>query len=225
MKSLLLLVFISFAVVNIAYARPFRVEQVPNGLKFQCLTCHTSGAGGSLNLFGTEVFSNHLTTRNSSGNVIWSADLATLDSDNDGFSNGIELLDPLGTWKIGQDSPGKNEDVTNPGNASSFPVSVLDYLSKSLNNDVKINLISPNPIKDVINLTFEVIRDDFYQIKIVDVNGREVFKTTKSFYNVGTHYISYNLNQFNNNSTISGNYYLTISSNISSDIKIINISK
>ena len=33
-------------------ARPWRVDQIPNGKKFGCINCHASSSGRSLNFFG-----------------------------------------------------------------------------------------------------------------------------------------------------------------------------
>ena len=45
----------------------------------------------------------------------WEAELAALDSDGDGRTNGEELLDPLGRWERGEPQPGDDSRVTNPG--------------------------------------------------------------------------------------------------------------
>jgi len=84
--------------IQISEARLFRVTQIPNGNRFQCSNCHINpGGGGKLTPFGDDV-QNFL----SNSNVQWGPEFANLDSDNDGFTNGQELLDPDGTWSIGQ---------------------------------------------------------------------------------------------------------------------------
>ena len=50
---------------------------------------------------------------------VWNAASATPDSDGDGYSNGVELGDPSGTWRPGQANP--SGAVYNPGVASSHP--------------------------------------------------------------------------------------------------------
>jgi hypothetical protein len=111
-----------------AYARPFRVAQVPNGNVNGCATCHVSSAGGGpRNVFGQVVEASFLSTPGSSGNVLWGSALAGLDSDADGRSNGSELLDPQGSWTTGSSNPGNPTQVTNPGVAQAS-VPALGFL-------------------------------------------------------------------------------------------------
>lgn len=94
-----------------AQARPFRLNQLPN-TPAGCATCHISpGGGGPRNAFGEDV---NRTLQG--GNVVW-ADLFDLDSDGDGYTNGQELADPSGTWRIGDSRPTGN--VSQPGSANS----------------------------------------------------------------------------------------------------------
>ncbi|MBX3747419.1 MAG: CHRD domain-containing protein [Verrucomicrobiae bacterium] len=94
-------------------AMDFRVAQLPNGHVFQCANCHVSpGGGGPRNPFGQAVEAITGTT----SRAFWSAALAALDSDGDGFTNGEELGDPEGTRNL---IP--NHQVTNPGDPNSRP--------------------------------------------------------------------------------------------------------
>ena len=86
-----------------ADARDARQNQVPNGTSFNCTLCHTSVAGGERNVFGMDVGTN-LDVAGEQGEVVWSA-IYNLDSDGDGITNGDELLDPDGTWVIGDANP------------------------------------------------------------------------------------------------------------------------
>ena len=92
-----------------AAARSNRVGQIPNGGSYTCDSCHgkVSLLEADLTPFGVDV-NNTL----SGDNVVWSA-LWNLDSDGDGFSNGLELGDPGGTWRRGDPNP--NQPVANPG--------------------------------------------------------------------------------------------------------------
>ena len=95
-------------------ARASRVRQLPNGAKFGCAHCHTSASGGgALNAFGNAV---PLNGSGASASVNWNATFAAADSDGDGFSNGTELGDP-----DGDGNPMAGAQVTNPGDATSFP--------------------------------------------------------------------------------------------------------
>jgi hypothetical protein len=94
-------------------ARSFRVNQLPNGNVLGCANCHVSpSGGGARNPFGQAVGA----ITGSSSIPFWSASLAALDSDGDGFSNGFELGDPEGDGNV---TPGWK--VTNPGSAASKP--------------------------------------------------------------------------------------------------------
>ena len=86
------------------------VQRLPNGGAFSCSTCHTSVP--KTNQFGKDFKSNGKN---------WSAILAALDSDGDGFTNGAELLDPNAFWTQGDPDPGNSAHVTNPGDPSSVP--------------------------------------------------------------------------------------------------------
>ncbi|MDP8242709.1 MAG: CHRD domain-containing protein [Candidatus Hinthialibacter antarcticus] len=101
-----------------AEARPERPGLIPNGSVFNCANCHISaGGGGPRTPFGEDV----LTFLSSSSTNFWSPDLAELDSDGDGFTNGEELGDPAGAWEQGDPSPGVSANVSNPGALSSIP--------------------------------------------------------------------------------------------------------
>jgi hypothetical protein len=91
------------------FALPSYTSLVPNGTTLSCTTCHTVAP-----------------TRNSFGNAFaasghaWSVSLAALDSDGDGFSNGLELGDTAGTWAVGNANPAG--PIFNPGDATSHPI-------------------------------------------------------------------------------------------------------
>ena len=121
-----------------ASARSFRTNMLPNGNAFSCNACHTSSYGGSRNAFGLDV--QKLVTPG--GNqTFWSAELAALDSDGDGVSNGAELGDPAGTWVQGDPNPGTSSAVTNPGD----PESVSD-LGPASPADAWVAVLSGNNV-------------------------------------------------------------------------------
>ncbi|MDA0745973.1 MAG: T9SS type A sorting domain-containing protein [bacterium] len=97
-------------------ALPFRPALLPNGTVKGCLTCHVSfptPGNGPRNLFGQAVDARLAPFSRA---TFWGPALAKIDSDGDGFTNGQELGDPEGT---GTATAGA--EVTEPGNASSFP--------------------------------------------------------------------------------------------------------
>ena len=100
-------------------ARSWRVSQVPNGNSFSCTLCHVRPNGaGPRNAFGDAV--NAVVGRGSRAEF-WSASLARLDSDVDGFSNGQELGDP-----DGDGVPIPEAQVTHPGDPASKPETLFE---------------------------------------------------------------------------------------------------
>ncbi|MXZ08199.1 MAG: hypothetical protein F4Y79_02030 [Gemmatimonadetes bacterium] len=111
--SVMVLVFIGWGQAD---ARPARVGQLPNGSMIGCASCHVNpGGGGTLTSFGRDINNNYLTQPGRSGQVVWNAMLAMLDSDGDGVSNGQELGDPDGDGTVDA-----SIQVTNPGDPNSF---------------------------------------------------------------------------------------------------------
>jgi hypothetical protein len=95
-------------------ARSFRLAPnfMPNGGAFSCSTCH--GSSKSIkNVFGSDV--NSLVSRNGQ-QKFWDAVLAAEDSDEDGYSNGLELGDENGDGVVE-----RTTNLSNPGDASSVP--------------------------------------------------------------------------------------------------------
>ena len=111
--KILLFVAVNFLSITPVNARPWRVEQIPNGNKFSCLNCHYSPYGGSRNSFGLMVES--VVDRGSNASF-WNSVLAAKDSDGDGSSNGEELGDPDGDGK-----PTDGANITNPSDPESKP--------------------------------------------------------------------------------------------------------
>ena len=134
---LVAVLFLGGLVAEEAAARGKRVSQIPNGAVFSCNSCHTAGGGSPRNAFGLEIETNFLTAAGAAGDVLWGPELAALDSDGDGASNGAELGDPDGTWVVvvGDPDPEGDDDgehdpegdsslegkVFNPGDPTSTP--------------------------------------------------------------------------------------------------------
>jgi len=96
-------------------ARSHRIRQMPHGRAVSCVACHVdSDGGGPRNAFGLDV--ERLVT-SGGRELFWTPELAAIDSDGDGRSNGEELRDSKGAWQQGQPNPGAAELVSNPGYA------------------------------------------------------------------------------------------------------------
>jgi uncharacterized protein (TIGR03382 family) len=86
-----------------ASARPFREQQLPAGAVLGCNACHN---GDQLNPFGEAMEAGFLSPGAlSSADALWGPELAGLDSDGDGATNGQELGDPEGIWLPGDPAP------------------------------------------------------------------------------------------------------------------------
>ena len=88
--------------------------KIPNGAKYNCLTCHTSGSYAADTQMKLD-FLHAIPTKT------WTIALAQTDSDGDGFTNGEELQDPTGAWVIGDANPGSVTNVSNPSAIGSQP--------------------------------------------------------------------------------------------------------
>jgi len=148
--------------------RSFRVSKIPHGSKFSCNTCHTNGGGSALNSFGLDVESR--VTPNGTESF-WTAELAALDSDGDGFTNGEELQDPNGQWREGNSSPGDANLTTNPGSANSIPTSIFDVKS---NYTFQLANNYPNPFNPSTVIKYEIGDTRFITLKVYNSLGEEV---------------------------------------------------
>lgn len=163
------------------FARSFRVDQVPNGNKYSCSTCHT-GLGGPRNAFGTEIENNYLDNpgNKSNANVVWSAALAALDSDGDGVNNGAELQDANGVWKIGESQPGDRDLVSNPGDPGSTTNIALALETTPFAFQLSQNY--PNPFNPSTSIVFTLTKTARISLRIYNSQGvvvRELFDQEK----------------------------------------------
>ena len=105
-------------------ARPFRIAMIPNGFVNRCANCHVDRRGeGPRNAFGQAV---EQRVAPNDRQPFWNPELAVLDSDGDGFTNGEELGDPKGTGEgfAASDTTsffGGQSQISNPGDPNSRP--------------------------------------------------------------------------------------------------------
>ena len=186
--------------------RNFRVSKTPHGSKFSCNTCHNSGGGTPLNSFGLDV---NARVTPGGREDFWGPELAVLDSDGDGFTNGEELQDPDGAWTEGSANPGDASLVTHPGNADDFPTSVLfadniPFRYELLNN-------YPNPFNPSTTIRFSVAEASHVKIVIYDQVGQQVSELVNGFYAAGTYQKVWN-SENSNGTSASGVYFYTMQS-------------
>lgn len=180
-------------------ARSFRVSQIPNGSKFGCTNCHT-GFGGPRNAFGQVVGSSYL---DAGGNVIWGAALAALDSDGDGVSNGGELQDPAGVWKIGDPQPGDLALVSNPGDPNSTTAVRFAYAPAFF----VLYQNHPNPFNPSTTLTFTLPHHASVKLTVYDMLGRPVRELVNESLPAGEHQAVWNATDENGALLGSGFYF------------------
>lgn len=124
------------ALIHAAPAFPVFPFRIPNGTLARCANCHTNPAGGGpRNSFGQDFAASGFT---------WTLDLAQIDSDGDGFSNGLELQDVSAEWTSGSTPPGDERMVSVPGRASSTPgergIVLSEVLLRGASSEQRIEL-------------------------------------------------------------------------------------
>jgi hypothetical protein len=184
MKKILPYILLAVVVLTstVVISQSFRVTQIPNGGINSCQNCHISAlGGGTRNSFGQAVENGFL---NFQGNVQWGPQLAALDSDGDGFSNGVELQDPNGTWTGG--STGDPSKVTNPGDPSSRPNPTLVEV-ESIPQQYKLFNNYPNPFNPSTRIAFEIPKAENVTLKIFNISGELIRTLAEEHISAGRH--------------------------------------
>ncbi|GAB1350251.1 hypothetical protein MASR1M107_24660 [Ignavibacteriales bacterium] len=198
-------------------SRSFRVTQIPNGSKFSCANCHVSAAGGDArNQFGQTVENGFLVN----DDVMWGSALANLDSDGDGFSNGIELQDPTGAWRTGQPNPGSLADVTNPGDPNSKPAPSSVKELGGTPGEFSLYNNYPNPFNPSTRIRYSVPAAGTVKLAVYSLNGEQVFSLVNQFQEAGTYEVD-----FTAVSVASGVYFYKLESAGNVSVKKMNLMK
>lgn len=158
----LLTTILAASLIQPTFARSKRVSQLPNGSINRCATCHiNAGGGGPRNEFGKLVGSKFL---NTSGDVMWGPELASIDADGDGISNGDELQDQFGSWITGEAAPGISSAVSNPGDINSKNLKMvnvhLSAMSPHAGQKLFIRSVDKSNGKEVTREMVESILDE-----------------------------------------------------------------
>ncbi|MBN2000911.1 T9SS type A sorting domain-containing protein [candidate division KSB1 bacterium] len=188
MKIFTKIVVLLVVVSNGLFAFSRRVDQMPNGRVFGCANCHINPAGGSSrNDFGKQIAAGFL----QDGDLVWSPELAALDADGDGATNGEELQNPGGTWKIGDAAPGNIDLVTNPGDAASVPVNtrVKQPYPAWQPEEYMLGQNFPNPFNPTTNIEFTVRSQSRVTITVFNINGEPVKKIVDGYFQKGKYQV------------------------------------
>ena len=165
------------------------------------------------NAFGQEVGANHLSTPGSGGQVEWSEALAMLDSDGDGFTNGQELQDPAGTWRIGQPFPGDAALVTNPGDPNDFPNTTAVDLLPGVADVYTLEGNYPNPFNPVTTIRFAVPAASSVRLSIHDASGTLLRVLVDEYMEAGVYSSVWNGRDEGGMPLASGTYFYRMNAN------------
>ncbi len=213
MKTLYQVVLLNlmlFLVAEISFARSFRVDQIPNGTKFNCTNCHT-GYGGPRNAFGTQVFNNYMDAKTSAGNVLWGPALAAENADLDAATNGQELQDPAGTWQTGNPAPGDLTLVSNPGDPNSTTAAHESPITTPQTLILQQNY--PNPFNPQTHIRFVAPQSGHAVLQIFNTRGQLISTLLNEFIPAGEHRVTWDGVNAEGKSPVSGIYLYRLSIN------------
>lgn len=219
-RYILVAVLVLFTSATFLVARGFRAQQIPNGTLKSCANCHVNpGGGGVRNAFGQEVEANHLSTPGAAGQVEWSEALAMLDSDGDGFTNGEELQDPEGTWRIGQPFPGDPALVTNPGDPTDFPTTTSVDRLPGTAAGYSLDGNYPNPFNPSTTIRFALPEAATVRLEIYDAAGSRVRTLVEEQRDAGLYASTWNGRDDEGRLMTSGVYFYRMSANSFSSMR------
>lgn len=216
-KTIHLVLLIIFLTFTIQIGRSFRVNQIPNGPENTCSNCHVNPAGGGTrNDFGQTVEGSFL---DNNGNVMWGPDLAAIDSDGDGFTNGEELQDPDGSWVTGTDHPGDPSLVTLPGDPNSHPDPSPVRDGNAAPTKFALENNYPNPFNPSTTIKFTIPEANNVRLVIFDALGQSIATLEDKFLAPGTYTYIWNATNGNGKQLNSGIYFYTLESGDFSETK------
>lgn len=194
--------------ISFQFARSFRTSKIPNGGVYSCATCHVSAAGsGPRNSFGKEV-EKHVTPDGHES--FWGPELAKLDSDGDGYTNGEELQDPDGVWLPGMKAPGDQSKVSDPGDPDSTPNSKSSAFPYITNYKYNLSDNFPNPVATKTKIPFILALPSKVHINIYDLEGNQVASLVNKFMNDGEHDAIWDVDLNNEKAVKTGIYFYSI---------------
>ncbi len=207
-KYIYYLTIFSAIITTVLIARSFRVNEIPNGSVSSCANCHVNPAGGGArNSFGAAIQNGHL---DGGGHVIWNAEIAALDSDGDGFTNGEELQDPNGTWTSG--TIGNPDLVTNPGDPNSHPEpnSVEVEITPT---EYSLSQNYPNPFNPSTVIKYNLPEKGFTTLTVYNSLGEKVSQLVNGFQYQGSYSVKFSAENLSSGIYIyklqSGNFSMT----------------
>ncbi|MFC2135719.1 T9SS type A sorting domain-containing protein [Bacteroidota bacterium] len=211
-------IFITASIsMTMLIARSWRLSKIPNGKIHTCGACHQSAFGdGPRNSFGIDV--ERLVSPNGNENF-WGPELAAIDSDGDGYTNGEELQDPDGTWMYGDPEPGDQSLVSNPGDPNNTPgMEAVEFPYYTVH---KYSLIKnyPNPLKSFTQIFFSLALPGRVNISIFNVDGILETILVDKFFLDGTHRTNYDLEVNSGNKLVPGIYFYRITAGKFSAVK------
>lgn len=196
-----LFIILSFS-ASLLISQSFRVGQIPNGGINSCANCHLNPLGGGpSNSFGQRVEESFL---NIQGNVQWGPQLAALDSDGDGFTNGVELQNPNGNWSGGP--VGDPSKVTNPGDPFSKP-SPTSVAAENIPQQYRLLNNYPNPFNPFTTIIFEIPKEEYISLQVFNINGELIKTISQGEFNGGRHEMNWDGKDEYGNQVVSGIYF------------------
>ena len=108
-------------------------------------------------------------------------------SDGDGFSNGLELQDPTGTWRTGQPAPGVLANVSNPGDPLSTPPPTSVKETGEVPNSFALSDNFPNPFNPSTRIRYSVVEPGTVKLEVYSLLGEKIFTLVNGFQPAGSY--------------------------------------